>query len=134
MNRFFEKLELVARQANREKGLYFFAVAHPIDGLHDRWDLLVSSPGLEPWSTPSLRYIAGLLQQHLRIDDIVKVSRIIVLPRDNDVISSLMEDEQIQSGRSAPAHADLFDRVVLLYPAQSDRRPGPVPTRTHVPS
>ena len=134
MNRFFEKLELVARQVDREKGLYFFAVVHPIDGLHDRWDLLVSSPGLKPWSTSSLRYIAGLLQERLRIDDIVKVSRIVVLPRDNDVVSSLMENEQIRTGRTTPANDDEFDRVVLLYPTRSERRTKPVSTGTHVPS
>lgn len=123
MNRFLENLKLVADRVNSEKGLHFFALVHPTEGLHDRWDLLVSSPGLEPWSMTALKYIAGLLQEFLQANDIVRVSRIVVLPRNNEVINSILNDEQIQAGRSTPAYEDQFDRAFVMHPAHSGRRP-----------
>lgn len=118
----FDKLGSVAARVDKDKGLYFFAVVHPTDGLHDRWDLLVSSPNLEPWSMDALRYVSSLLQKALTVGEIVRISRIVVLPRDNQVIASIMANDQVQARRLTSLHDEQFDRVFLVHPVVQEHQ------------
>jgi hypothetical protein len=126
MKTLFKKLELVATRVEREKGLYLLAVVHPVGGLHDRWDLLICSPELEPWSTDAMRYMAALLQDVLRVEDIVRIARIVVLPRDNDVVAALLSNDQIQPGKLTDPHDERFDRVFLVLPTPHDQQSAPM--------
>lgn len=110
----FDKMRGVADRIERERGLEFFALVHPVDGLYDHWDLLVSSPNLEPHSTAALRYVVQLLQKALTVSEMVRVSRIVVLPMDHDVIQSLVDDDLSYAGRVSAPLASEFDRVFVI--------------------
>lgn len=116
MKSLFDKLESIAARVDKERGLYFFAAVHPTGGLHDRWDLLVSSPNLKPWSMDALRYVSGLLQKALTVADIVRIARINVLPRENEVIASIMDNDQVKARRLTALNDEQFDRVFLVHP------------------
>ena len=116
MKTFFDKLHPLADQIDRAKGLGFFAVVHRANGLYDRWDLLISSPKLKPWSIEALRYIAGLLQKALTADELVRIARIVVLPPESEVITSLLHDDQLRPGKMGSPLDDRFDRALVLRP------------------
>ncbi len=74
MSKLFDKLEEVARIVDRDKPvLHFFGLVHAIDAI-DRWDLLVSSDQLAPWSMEALKYIADLLKKKLRSEEVINIA------------------------------------------------------------
>jgi hypothetical protein len=92
--------------------------------MHDRWDLLVSSDKLTPWSPESLKYIVEKLQKvgKLSPEDMVRIARVVALPRDNEVITELRENERILPGRlSVLHHADRFDQAFVIWPKSASR-------------
>jgi hypothetical protein len=118
MTSILEKLKKVAERVNAEKPeLHFFALVHRVDA-PDRWDLLVSSDKLEPWSMDALKYIVGHLKKVLSADEITRIAQVVVLPRDSKVISSLNHNPQVQAGELSFLHpADRFDQAFVIWPA-----------------
>jgi hypothetical protein len=113
-----EKLKKIAAEIAREKPtLHFFGLVHRVDA-PDRWDLLVSSDKLAPWSMPALKYIAERLQKLLTANEIVQIARVVALPPDNDVILQLLESPQDRRGDvSFLRPAERFDRALRIWPA-----------------
>jgi hypothetical protein len=115
----------VAATVAREKPvLHFFGIAHAVDGLWDRWDLLVSSDQLEPWRMASLTYIANHLRNTLQSDDLVRIAHIVALPADNKIIQSLIQDDQITRGKLVSlSHDANFDQVFVMWPKKQSNQP-----------
>lgn len=118
-----DKLKKIAAVVDAEKPkLHFFALVHRVD-TPDRWDLLVSSDKLEPWSMEALKYIVGHLKKELTAEEIIRISQVVALPRDNKVIASLNQNRQIRSGElSVLQPADRFDRAYIIWPAGEARQ------------
>ena len=112
------KLKRVAEIVAKEKPkLHFFGLVHRVD-VPDRWDLLVSSDKLAPWSMEALKYIAGQLKKALTADEIIRIARIVALPRNNAVIASLAKSDAIDSDEIEGLHpADNFDQTITIWPA-----------------
>jgi len=123
MTSILEKLKKIAENVNAEKPrLHFFALVHRVDA-PDRWDLLVSSDKLEPWSMDALKYVVAHLKKTLTADEITRISQVVVLPRDSKVISSLNQNPQIQAGELSLLHrADRFDQAYVVWPADMARQ------------
>ena len=112
--------------ADEKPDLHFFALVHPVDGLWDHWDLLVSSDQLQPWSMEARTYIDDYLRKKLSSEDLVKISRIVALPPDNKIIRSLIDDEQIDLGKLVPlSHDANFDEVCVLWPKKGSKHAAP---------
>jgi hypothetical protein len=123
MKALFEKLGEVAATVAAEKGeLYFFGLVHRVDA-PDRWDLLVSSEQLEPWSLKALNYLVERLRKVLADQEMVEIARIVSLPRDNKVIKRLSQDDQIRLGNLGVPQDDQFDRAFVIRRLESARRP-----------
>ena len=118
MNRLLDKLKKVAVRVDQEKGLEFFGLVHRADV--DVWDLIVSSPRLEPWSMAALEYVAGHLRKALTVQEMVKISQIAVLPPDHKVIRWLSRDELIVPGRLANVHDADFDQAFIIRRAEPE--------------
>src|SRR5271154_6971447 len=98
------KLKKVAAIVAAEKPkLHFFGLIHRVD-VPDRWDLLVSSDKLAPWSMEALNYIADHLKKVLTAKEIISIAQIVALPRNNSVIASLTKGERIDSGEITGLH------------------------------
>jgi hypothetical protein len=123
MNAFVKKLSRIAADMAAEKPkLHFFGLVHRADA-PDLWDLLVSSDKLEPWSMQALRYVAARLKKVLTAEELVKISRIVVLPRKNKAITALTQNPQIRLGEISFLHpADRFDQAVVIWPAEKARQ------------
>ena len=118
MNTLLEKLKRVASRVEAERGLDFFGLVHRAD--IDEWDLLVSSPNLEPWSAAALEYVAEQLRRALTVREMVSISQIAVLPRDHKVIEWLSRDELILPERLSTVHDADFDRALILRRLQPE--------------
>ena len=115
MNGFSERLEKLARLIDDDKGLDFLGLVHRTDA-PDRWDLVVSSPALEPGGVDALRYVAGRLPKALKKSEIISLARIVALPRENELLSRLSQDERVRPGVVSPLIDSRFDRALLIRP------------------
>lgn len=123
MTAMLDKLKRIAAIVDAEKPkLHFFALVHRVD-TPDRWDLLVSSDKLEPWSMEALKYIVGRLKKELTAEEMIRISQVVALPPDNKVIASLNENRRIRTGELSFLHpADRFDRAYVIWPLENARQ------------
>jgi hypothetical protein len=115
-----KKLKKVAKLIDADKGLHFFALVHDEAEPPDRWDVIVSAEKLVPWSTEAIQYIARLLRKELTDREIVQIEQVVPLPRDNELIKSLSEDQHTPPGRIRGLHPmDHFDEAVVIWSAKN---------------
>jgi hypothetical protein len=113
-----DKLEAVARKLDEDKPkLHLFALVHRVDAPEDRWDLLVSSDQLAPWSMEALKYIADLLKGALTTGEIIKISQVVALPPTNELVTSLAQNAQADPGDISNLRpTDRFDHRFVIWP------------------
>jgi hypothetical protein len=117
MNDWVDNLTKVAKDIAKERSkLHFFGVVHPTDAPYDRWDLLVSSDKLTPWSTDSIRYIVGRLKDHLSSEEMVKIAMVVALPKNNPIIAALLKNGGRSPGNLGPLHD--FDDYEVIIPTK----------------
>jgi hypothetical protein len=111
------KLKKMATRLAKEKPkLHLFALVHRVEA-PDRWDLLVSSDKLAPWSMNALNYIVPRLKKALTIEEIIKISQVVVLPPTNAVVTSLANYAHTETGDISGLYpTDRFDRVYVIWP------------------
>jgi hypothetical protein len=116
-DKLIEKLQKVAQAVEQEKPeLHFFGLVHRND-TPDRWDLLVSSDQLVPWSFAALNYIAGHLQKILTTEERVRIAQIVALPRNHPLLKDLNEQDQILPGGPGGLHPmDQPDQAIVIWP------------------
>ena len=114
MNTLYDKLEIVADIIATEKpDLHFFGLVHRLEA-PDRWDLLVSAGQLEPWTLKSLNYVVGRLRKVLTDEEMVRIARVVAMPKDNEVIRWLSHTDQVQPRKLSILNDDRFDRVWVI--------------------
>mgnify|MGYP001411273459 CR=1 FL=1 len=122
-----KKLQKLAAVVDAEKQLYFFGLVQTESGPADRWDILVSAKKLAPWSTEAIKYIAELLRKRLTAAEMIQISQVVALPRDNELIASLRQDGRIGPGRIRGLHPmEHPTEAVVIWPAQNSLRPATV--------
>ena len=122
--RMVKKLRKLSEVVNAEKHLYFFGLVQTEAGPADRWDILVSARDFVPRSADAIQYIAKLLQKRLTADEIVQISRVVVLPRDNELIASLVQNGRAGTGTIRGLHpTDEPSEAVVIWPAKDSPRP-----------
>lgn len=73
-----------------EKGEFnlFSAIDVSRDG-NELWDIVISSEWAEANKKDSLKYFFSKLNKSLELDDLLKISRVIILKRENEFIREL---------------------------------------------
>ena len=117
MKRFTNKLKKVAKGIAEGKPELHFLGLVPHHLLPWRWELLVSSDQLDQAGMDGLNYVVKHLREHLTTKDMVRISRIVILPRRKDLIKRFSKDEDF----SPAAIRDLYrsdppEEVIVIWP------------------
>lgn len=122
-DKFVKKLQKIAEAVDAEKQLYFFGLVQNEAGPPDRWDILVSAKGLAPWRTESIRYIAELLRKRLTAGELIQISQVVPLPRENKLIAALVQNGHVPTGTIRGLHPmDYPQEAVVIWPAKDSPR------------
>ena len=114
-----KKLEKVAKIVDAEKHLDFFGVVRRDSVPFARWDVILSARKLVPWSADAIIYVAGLLRKGLTDREIIDIAQVVALPRDNELIKSLSQDECTPARGIRGLHPmDHFDDVEVIWSAK----------------
>jgi hypothetical protein len=95
-----EKLALLEREVSDEKGEFsLFGLFLREDAQdEDKWDLLVSALWLDDDKKEGLTYLAKEIQERLEPDEILTISRIVVLERGDPILEAIHKAVNVKHG------------------------------------
>jgi len=105
-----EKLALLEREVSGEKGEFsLFGLFLREDAQdEDKWDLLISALWLDADKKKGLAYLAKEIQKRLEPDELLSISRIVVLERDNPILESIHRAVNVKHGKEEVKDSNFF--------------------------
>jgi hypothetical protein len=97
-NSWLEKLMAMEREVAAEKGCFrFFALLLREDS-PGKWDLLVSAPWLDANQSDGMSYLAKQVQTRLDTEELLSISRLVFIGKDNPGLQAILRTVHIQHG------------------------------------
>jgi len=105
-----EKLALLEREVSDEKGEFsLFGLFLREDAQdEDKWDLLVSALWLDADKKKGLSYLAKEIQERLEPDELLSISRIVVLERGNPILEAIHKTVNVKHGKVEVKDSNFF--------------------------
>lgn len=96
-----EKLALLEREVSDEKGEFsLFGLFLREDAQdEDKWDILVSALWLDADKKEGLAYLAKEIQKRLEPDELLSISRIVVLERGDPILEAIHKAVNVKHGK-----------------------------------
>jgi len=96
-----EKLSVLEREVSDEKGDFsLFGLFLREDAQdEDKWDILVSAIWLDADKKEGLAYLAKEIQERLDPDELLSISRIVVLERGNPILAAIHKAVNVKHGK-----------------------------------
>ncbi len=94
--------------ADEKGGFSLFALFLREEGINT-WDLVVSAPWFGKDELATLKYISEKLRSHLRKQDYLNLSRIVLLDPDDERVRGLQNQFQTEHDKVEVRNAEFFD-------------------------
>jgi len=96
-----DKLVSLEREISSERGEFsLFGLFLREDAQDsDKWDILVSAPWLEVNKKDGLEYLVNQIGKKLEPDELLSISRIVVLEKSNPVLQAIHKAVNVKHGR-----------------------------------
>ncbi len=109
-NETLEKLASLERELSGEKGDFsLFGLFLREDAQdEDKWDILVAAPWLDADKKEGLAYLAKEIQQRLESDELLSISRIVVLERSNPTLEAIHKAVNVKHDRTEVRDSNFF--------------------------
>ena len=98
MKQIIEKLASLERDIASEKGEFSLFALFLREDAGDTWDLLASAPWLEADKRESLDYLVNQLRARLDTQELLSLSRIVLLEKGNPVLEAIHKAIQVRHG------------------------------------
>ncbi len=89
MKKIIEKLVIAERKLSDEKGAFHLFALFLREDASDKWDLVVSASWLSKDKASALKYIASIIQKTLNANELLKISRIVIIDEDNPSLEAI---------------------------------------------
>jgi hypothetical protein len=127
MREFAEKLRVVEKEMSSEKGSFLLFALFLREDAADSWDLLVSAQWLEADKSEGLKYLATKVQSAGTAAELVKLSRIVIIGRDQPMLGAIQSAFSVENGLSEISRSNFNGlRIDHAYIITSRREPAPV--------
>lgn len=136
MKKLVEKLAKLEQEIAQEKKEPFFLFALFLrEDAADYWDLLVSAAWAEKDEYGAIKYVAGKIKKRLRPEEILKLSRIVIIQRKNHYWRELKEAIQkavhVEDGMVEIKNSNFFGLDIKhAYVIASQYNNGPAPMKS----
>ena len=94
-----EKLALLEREISAQKGDFSLFGLFLREDAPDKWDLLVSAPWLEVDEKQGFKYIAEEVHSRLDTDELLFISRIVLLEKNNPILEAIHKAIRVKHGK-----------------------------------
>jgi hypothetical protein len=89
-----DKMAALEKEISAEKGDFYLFALFCREDAADRWDLVVASPWLEADEKQGLNYLADKVRVALTEEELLSLSKIVVLEADNPVVDAVRKSVQ----------------------------------------
>lgn len=89
MKKFIEKMAALEQTVSAVKGDFVLFALFLREDAQDKWDLVVSAPWIEVNKKSALSYLANELRSHLRSQEMLTISRIILVDNNDPAMESI---------------------------------------------
>ena len=109
-NETLEKLASLERELSDEKGDFsLFGLFLREDAQdEDKWDILVAAPWLDADKKEGLAYLAKEIQQRLESDELLSISRIVILEKGNPTLEAIHKAVKVKHGKVKVENCNFF--------------------------
>jgi hypothetical protein len=111
MKQTIEKLASLEREIATEKGEFSLFALFLREDAEDKWDLLASAPWLETNKRESLEYLVNQIRPRLEVQELLSLSRIVLLEKGNPVLEAIHKTIRVRHGM-----AEIRDSVSFGVP------------------
>ena len=112
MNQMIDHLASLERDIASEKGEFSLFALFLREDAEDQWDLLASAPWLEVNKKASLEYLANQIRSRLDTQELLSLSRIVILDPGNPVLEAVHRAVRVQHGMSEMRDSIFFDMPI----------------------
>lgn len=118
-----DKMAAIERQASREKGDFYFFSLFLREESPGKWDLLVSAPWIETNNKEALKYLSSLVQSHLTTEELLSLSRIVLIDMNNPGLEAVQNAVAVEHGKVEVKDSNFFGLdIKQAYVITSKRR------------
>jgi len=98
MKAIVDKLIIQEKEMANEKGQFHLFALFLREDAPDKWDLLVAASWINKDKVAALKYVASKVQTCLKRDELVKLSRIVIIDDDNPALGAIQRTVHIEHG------------------------------------
>lgn len=108
MNQLVDKLRGIEDQVSKEKGDFLLFALFLREDAPDLWDLLVAAPWISKDKSKALHYLSSKLNGALTPEDVLKLSRIVIIESSNPALSALQQAINVEHGTAEIRDSNFF--------------------------
>lgn len=109
-----EKFGLLELQISKDKGEFSLFGLFLREDAPDKYDLLVSAPWLDVDKEQGLKYLADQVQSQLQSDELLSISRIVILEKGNPILKAINKTVHIKHGNMEIKDSN-FNGVQIIH-------------------
>jgi hypothetical protein len=98
MKKILDKLKSILLELEKEQGRVLVFALFLRGDSPARWDLVIAAPWLDSGNVESYKIVATKVQDLLNSDEIIQLSRVVVLDADDPVVSFLQDSYDVPNG------------------------------------
>ena len=107
-----ERFRELEASLSKERGGFVLFALFLRDGSPNRWDLMVSAPWLPEDRNETVNYLVEQIKSRLSAQDLVGLSRIIVIDPRNSALQNFARWFDVEHGRMEAHDADFFGLTI----------------------
>jgi hypothetical protein len=108
MKELIDKLVQVEKDISSDKGSFLLFALFLREDAPDLWDLLIAAKWVEENKANSLKYLSSQLTKHLKQDELIKLSRILIIESNNPGLKAIHRAIQIEHGKAEIRGSNFF--------------------------
>ena len=108
MKLLIEKLAKLEQEVASEKGAVLLFALFLREDAPDIWDLLVSAPWVEDDKGAALKYLAGKLSAIATPEELLRISRMVVIEPSNPALAALQSTIHVEHGSAEVQNGHFF--------------------------
>ena len=108
MKKFIEKIAALEHSISAEKGDFVLFALFLREDAQDKWDLVVSTPWLEVNKKEALSYLTNELRSHLRAQEMLTLSRIVLVDTDDPALEAIHKAISVEHGKVEMKDSNFF--------------------------
>jgi hypothetical protein len=109
------KLESLEKYIADEKGEFYLFGLFLREEAENRWDLVIAAPWLNSDSMEDLKYIASKLKSYLKNNELLYISRIVILELNDPMVQIITNNFGVARGRSLELNQPQIFKLPFKY-------------------